>query len=395
MPNEINSCFQTILIIINMSYGRNVNNTRKFSKSENQLSNVDEGLRHLADKLDITRILSSQEARLLLKTLALDGIEVIEPAFKANGVSLHPLDTKLKIAPHILADYLETLSKLGYMKSEPAGVIHRLPCGSTGMLHKLRCNRCGHPIMAPVTAIHHLRCNYLGTKEDYQSDKMLKCPSCKRPLRILGRDYNLVEGATLCVKCRTTTKEPSVEIICLEHGETYHPYELAPQTINRYRLNEEGKRLLKRVMFDTDLIVQWLSENNIPAMDFTLLQGVSGAQHEVALAVWEEGARDSEPTHVVDIVGSYTEHVALQSALVKMLDIRAKRRLLLVLGEVDSEWREMCRYLGVEVFACPNEYEVFLALNNIVDEYKTLSSDVYPSIEIADKQLNDNGTTAQ
>jgi hypothetical protein len=118
-------------------------------------------------------------------------------------------------------------------------------CGSARVLAREVCPGCKSANLAEQDVIHHYRCGFQASRQDFEVGSGLSCPKCRRQLRHYGVDYDTPTTITICRSCGEITAEPEVMFRCGECREStraidattadWHDYELLPQAFDVLR----------------------------------------------------------------------------------------------------------------------------------------------------------------
>jgi len=303
--------------------------------------------------------LSSPETRAVLKAVAESGVKTIEPAYTSSSGLTYPLiELKTGLPPRNIIRALEELARVHLLRGEQSELTDILPCGSTKFSHRLRCPTCGDRKMNAVTGIQDRRCGYAGTLDTFTGEKELRCPRCGKKLKRDG--YDFIQGTFLvCQSCGRSTTNPALEIICLDHRETYQSTELIPFVVKRYQVTEKATKALKRAATGIDIIAQWLNDSGMRAADLATVRGKSGTRHELALAIWASPTFDKPtPKIAVEVAIPGSTPDMLLSTLAKLLDIPSEVKVLVVIGEDDPKFNETCSYYGIILKYCHDYSEL-------------------------------------
>lgn len=91
-----------------------------------------------------------------------------------------------------------------------------------------------HPV------IEHFSCGFIGPRNEFETEKGLKCPSCGKSLEGEQQDYKS-ESAFDCLDCKTTTAKPRLVFRCFQCRTTSEAANMLEQPMYVYRLNMEHR----------------------------------------------------------------------------------------------------------------------------------------------------------
>ncbi len=178
------------------------------------------------------------------------------------------LQAFLGLKPGEEVDHLEQLTVLGLIR--PSRLINRVPlCPQDGhyqLVFRETCPQCGSLRLEETELYYHFDCGYVGPREEFFREDLLRCPKCHRALHHLGVDYEIPNRVFRCLDCQYLAEEPRVEVFCLHCGRSYPLEALRFYEVQAYRLTalglqaaEEGQLPVRAVedIFDRLNLVRW------------------------------------------------------------------------------------------------------------------------------------------
>ncbi len=165
-------------------------------------------------------------------------------------------------------DHLEQMFALGVIR--PFRLINRVPiCPHDGhyqLVFREICPQCGSLNLEETELYYHFDCGYVGPREDFVREEILRCPKCHQALRHLGVDYEIPNRVFRCLDCHYLAEEPKVEVFCLHCErsfslESLHFFEAQIYQITAlgFQSAEEGQLPVRAVeeIFDRLNLVRW------------------------------------------------------------------------------------------------------------------------------------------
>lgn len=192
----------------------------------------------LTKNVELQHIESSPDYN-LLACLALSYTREQEIAAKWQSSVLELVDYPLLSGLRNKRIYLEELKDLKLLSSSPFEKVHICSsCSSSRLSVREECPTCNKSNLSEHSYIHHYRCAYQGTSEEFETENKLVCPKCTHELRHYGVDYDRSGNALHCEDCKDTVMDPSIGFICTDCGEhtpgetiktvTWYDYNLTP-----------------------------------------------------------------------------------------------------------------------------------------------------------------------
>ncbi len=173
---------------------------------------------------------------------------------------------KLKAGDEI--DYIEQLLSQGLIREKK--LVNRIPVCPNDHTYQIifreTCPNCGSLKLQETDLYYHFDCGYVGPKEEFTEEDILRCPKCQRRLRHLGEDYEIPNNVFLCRDCQHITEEPKIEIFCLHCKKTYGIESLVFYEIKDYLISalgietaQEGRLPLRGIeeIFDKLNLIKW------------------------------------------------------------------------------------------------------------------------------------------
>ncbi len=172
--------------------------------------------------------------------------ELLRALSKANQLSvsqtltLEVEETAAPLTPkHISA--LINLEEAGFVESKPYCSIVECPnCNSLKLAFYLNCPYCESILLEKGEALEHMECGHVDFRRRFEADGELRCPKCRKRLRLLGVDYRKASSIYRCSNGHVFD-EAVVKFKCLKCNNTFNLEEARISTQNLYRLTDLGE----------------------------------------------------------------------------------------------------------------------------------------------------------
>ncbi|MFX1318236.1 MAG: AsnC family transcriptional regulator [Promethearchaeota archaeon] len=185
-------------------------------------------------------VLEDHGAWLLIKRL-LDGtIGELVPVFDVTapyGFRYPEAEKVLEADPKDTVDRLEGLRRAGILEGKLSESIFTCSeCSSPDLHPQSQCPSCAKNRLVHQPVIEHFSCGFIGPRTEFESEKGLRCPSCREFLSAEQQDYKS-EEAFQCLDCKTVSAQPRLVFRCFQCQNTAEPSVMTEQAIYVYHLN--------------------------------------------------------------------------------------------------------------------------------------------------------------
>ncbi|MFW9934432.1 MAG: AsnC family transcriptional regulator [Candidatus Thorarchaeota archaeon] len=189
-------------------------------------------------------VLEDRGAWLLIKRL-LDGtIEDLQPVLDSTtryGFRYPEAEKVIETNPQDTVDRLEGLRRAGILDGELAeSIFICMECSSPDLHPQYQCVSCEGNRLVHHPMIEHFSCGFIGPRSAFETEKGLRCPSCKKSLEGEQQDYK-AEFAFQCLDCNTVSAQPRLGFRCFQCQTITDPKELQSKPVYIYRLNLEHR----------------------------------------------------------------------------------------------------------------------------------------------------------
>lgn len=204
-----------------------------------------------------------------------------------------------------------------------------------------------------------------------ESTTVLACPHCG-DIRFL---VDLSGTQTASPEARAKVIESLVSnllgrrLICLAEKHVFHEGEGVPKKIYSYRLNEDKRSLVEKWVMDLKPLVEALRTKGWRVDYPARIIGRSGVEHVFTLAVSYREDSDTVDAVIDIIVSSSPVDESALSIVLKAMDVKADKKLLLVVPSLSDRARTLFDYYktyDVYILECQTISEINDALFEIL-----------------------------
>jgi uncharacterized protein YbaR (Trm112 family) len=204
-----------------------------------------------------------------------------------------------------------------------------------------------------------------------ESMTVLACPEC-------GDTRFLIEisgGQPASAEARSKVIESLVSsllgkrLICVAEKHAFHEGEGVPKKIYSYRLNENKRSLLEKWVMDLKPLVEALRAKGWRVDYPARIIGKSGVEHVFTLAVSYREESETVDAVIDIIVSSKPVDESALSIVLKAMDVKADKKLLLVVPSLSDRARTLFDYYktyDVYILECQTVSEISDALFDIL-----------------------------
>ncbi|MCF6177222.1 MAG: hypothetical protein L3J71_15810 [Victivallaceae bacterium] len=116
-------------------------------------------------------------------------------------------------------------------------------CKAHNICFRDACPKCHSTNLEVVELIHHFRCGYVGSENEFsaQNNSTLNCPKCSYRLLSVGKDYEKPSEIFKCLACNWSGSEPLTLGRCIVCDKNCDPGECIIADIKSYRITSLGK----------------------------------------------------------------------------------------------------------------------------------------------------------
>ena len=146
-----------------------------------------------------------------------------------------------------VANVAEKLARRGLLRKEFFDRYHNCPhCESSRLNVREECPSCRSSHLSEEAIIHHFRCAYQASEDEFRSDRELVCPKCRQHLRHYGSDYDEPGHVFVCSDCDHVGSDVSVGFVCFDCGAHTDGDAMPKRDIYSYHLTDAAIQLLTR-----------------------------------------------------------------------------------------------------------------------------------------------------
>ncbi|NIO36987.1 hypothetical protein GTO27_04715, partial [Candidatus Bathyarchaeota archaeon] len=154
--------------------------------------------------------------RELLVKLIKRGVLEIKPRLSVGGVRYTEAEKALETDDSTqVRDVLRNLERKGALVAQFLDRVLTCPeCGSPEVFSKYACPKCKSINVEFTELLEHMKCGYMGSKDDFLKDLSMVCPRCQTELVDDALQYRRVGDCYKCEKCGHCFDTPEVIHIC-------------------------------------------------------------------------------------------------------------------------------------------------------------------------------------
>lgn len=137
----------------------------------------------------------------------------------------------------------QALSGARYMERRLIDSVSVCPnCESARLCAREVCGRCHAPDLTELAIVHHFRCAYQATEDEFAADPNPVCPKCRRSLEYFGVDHDRPGSVVKCRRCNFVSGESLASFLCLDCSVDTPSERVGSLAINAYEPTPAGIR---------------------------------------------------------------------------------------------------------------------------------------------------------
>ena len=318
---------------------------------------------------------NKDEEQELLRALIKKGVLKLKPTLDRSGIHYAEAEETWNADSIKAGNILESLEKNGVLESEFLDRVLTCPgCGSPDVHSKYTCPRCKSHNVRFTELIEHMKCGYIGSKDNFKQDSFLVCPRCQAKFIDETKDYRAIGNFYQCEKCEYAFDKPDVVHLCQNCGRTSTHQEAKYIKLFAYKITDEAVKDFQRELPIFKNIKKILTDKGFKVQLHTKITGASGLQ-----SPFDVLAEKKEIRLVIDVsvTGSKNDITAL---LAKKVDVNPTKAITIDLSNSD-ELTNLGKVFDIAVFKTandqdlPHDFENFLASLDSKETSKKFSGD--------------------
>jgi len=305
-------------------------------------------------------LLNDTKVLLLLSNLIKNSSQELYPEIDPNyGIKYPQAEKVLGESSENIKSLINKLVKHGILLKKFNEKILSCPnCYSINVTTHYHCPFCNSINIEKEVLIEHVLCGNIDSKTNYEKNKKLICPKCKKELKEPNVDYRIIGSWFECNSCNKKFDEPNLIHFCRNCKKDFRIEEIDLIDVFSYKLNEELKSEIEEKLMITP-IKKALEELSYKVEVPGILQGSSGASHTFNL-VASKIKENKEKTIALDISLS-TSTVSEQSVITlfaKIFDTHPSESFLIVMPTLSEKGKKLAELYGVKVIEGKNVEEI-------------------------------------
>ncbi len=303
--------------------------------------------------MSTSKLFEREDVRTLLEWLLENQDMELSPELHPSRGYIYPELELLGLDPS--GKILEELAKQGILTKEKVGEYLVCPkCESPLHITQQACSYCGSSNLQKGEVIEHYGCGYVGFEEEFlQPDGSLKCPSCGKTLRLIGKDYRRLGDIFKCKSCGNFFEAPEKVYLCVKCHHKFKEKEGKMKTLYSYKIKPDALRKLSELIFWPSMFSGELENRGFKVVGKPSVRGKSGVTHTFSLRAKKNGTE-----YLVDIYGGKgilsSENVA--PFITKVIDLSGmpgkegqRRYILASTQRVSDDAKNIAKSFGIEI----------------------------------------------
>lgn len=300
--------------------------------------------------------------RELLVRLIKRGVLEITPHLSGVGVRYTEAEKALETDDSTqVRAVLSNLERKGALVAQFLDRVLTCPeCGSPEVFSKYACPKCNSINVEFTELLEHMKCGYMGSRDDFLKDLSMVCPRCQTELVDDTLQYHRVGDCYKCEKCGHCFDTPEVIHICQQCKRSFTHREAKYIKIFAYKISEEITKEFLRELPLFESVEEILHEKHYDTQFHTQLTGASGVQHSFDIVAKRESVLLVAD---VSLAGDKKDAISL---LGKKTDVKPTECMIIDLSDRD-ELLSLGKIYGITIIKGGNEKKLRKDLRNVLD----------------------------
>jgi len=293
---------------------------------------------------------AQDEEQELLRKLVKKGVLELKPTLNKLGIHYFEAEETWKTtdSTHVKG-ILKNLEKKGALASKFVDRVLTCPdCGSPEVYSKYTCPKCNSINVEYTELLEHLKCGYIGSKNNFVKGSTLVCPGCQAELVDEALQYRVIGNCYQCEKCGHRFDTPEVIHFCQQCQRSFTHREAKYIKIYAYKIADETVNKFGKDLPLYEGVGETLHENGFATQFHAKTEGTSGVQHTFDIT-----AKKGKILLVVDVSLSGDKNDAV-SLLGKEMDVNPTQSVLIDMSNRE-ELAALGKVYGITVFKGANE----------------------------------------
>lgn len=266
-----------------------------------------------------------QQEQELLGKLIKQGILELKPKLDKVGIRYVEAEETLENADSAkVKSALENLERKGALVSKFMDRVLTCPdCNSPEVHSKYACPKCNSINVEYTELLEHMKCGYIGSKNDFRKGTSLICPGCQAELVDDVVQYRVIGNCYQCEKCGNRFDTPDIIHFCQQCKRSFTHREAKYIKIYAYKIADETISKFGKDLPLYESVEEILREHGFDPQFHAKIEGASGVQHPFDITAKREKA-----LLVIDVSLSGDRNDAV-SLLGKKMDVNPTKSLLI------------------------------------------------------------------
>jgi len=298
----------------------------------------------------------SREA-LLLKWMT-EGSKSIVPSMKEGRVTYPDVAKLIPTGNH--AEILDFLFARGLLTRECYESEILCPaCGSSSLKDKYTCLSCHSSRIETGEMIEHYSCGNVDFEVKFIKEEELRCPKCRKELKLIGTDYRRIEKLFRCNDCGKASSIPGIAHVCQNCGTVTTPEKTRLHILYEYRINEEKRTEIDFLAGTYSPLIEFLEKKGFKIESPAFVKGKSGIEHPFDITAEVGGNRTLLDVRTDKESVSETE---VMTFFAKIMDVAYWEAILIAVPRASEYARRLTRQYKISLVEGGNVDEILVSI---------------------------------
>ncbi len=297
----------------------------------------------------------------LLSELIKQGVTEFTPTLNKTGIRYIEAEEIWKNDDTIqVTNTLKHLEKKGELVSTFLDRILTCPdCDSPHVYSKYACPKCDSINVEYTELLEHMKCGYIGSKDQFTKDSSLICPGCQTELVDEAIQYRVIGNAYQCEKCGNRFDAPKVIHFCQQCQKNFTYREAKYVKIYSYKISDKTMDKFAKDLPLFESVAEILRENQYDPQFHVKLTGTSGVEHPFDIVAKR---KNTLLVATVSLSGDTNDAVSLFG---KKMDINPTKAFLIDMSD-HEDLLSLSKVYGITILKGGNEKQLKKALRDFL-----------------------------
>jgi len=232
-------------------------------------------------------------------------------------------------------------------------------CGSSSLKDRYTCASCHGRRIETGEMIEHYSCGNVDFEVKFIKEEELRCPKCRKELKIIGTDYRRIEKLFRCNDCGKASSIPGIAHVCHNCGTVTTPEKMRLRILYEYRINEQKRKEVESMAGMYEPLVEFFEKKGYKTTCPTFLKGESGIKHQFDLVAEIDGKR-----MLLDIAideESVTE-TEVMIFFAKTMDVAHEEAVLVAVPRMSEYGRSLIKTYNIDLVEGDSIDEILVSI---------------------------------